>query len=474
MPVVPEPKKLSAISRIASALTGYLVGNTLVDGLPKTAKFPFTLFEAVFSAIGHTHTKADIGLSLVPNVDATARASHTGTQAISTITNLEASLAAKADLVGGVVPTNQIPAIAIVTYLGSVASQAAMLALSGQAGDWCIRTDLSSTFVITGATPSLLASWTQLPGATGGVSSVNGQSGVVVLNAANVGAPATTLNIATAASLSGGGNLSASRTLQLVNDQTTPGHGKVYGTGISGTKGWVEGGAFLSGVVYGHTTPGSSSTSPPPADLYFDGSTTVVSVATESGSVTVSMTSSDPYDGSIWVDTSSLYSSGDYAGAFCSAISSSGIGVSAYDLGSGNVQLTNGSNGSTAYLTVTNVSGTTSVSGGGTGSDGSAPTGGTLDVGIMTVAKRLATGYWLCSEGFEAGSYIRLYDPINDETLWSVYTPSTGGGGAIQPVNSVTAGAFLSANNLRLQVVDGSGTPFDSYGGILGVYLFFF
>lgn len=43
-------------------------------------------------------TKADVGLPTVPNVDATARANHTGTQAESTVTNLVTDLAAKAPL----------------------------------------------------------------------------------------------------------------------------------------------------------------------------------------------------------------------------------------------------------------------------------------------------------------------------------------------------------------------------------------
>jgi hypothetical protein len=63
---------------------------------------------------------------------------------------------------GGKVPAANIPNIAITEYLGAVASQSAMLALTGQLGDWCIRTDLSKVFVITGADPSLLAGWTSL------------------------------------------------------------------------------------------------------------------------------------------------------------------------------------------------------------------------------------------------------------------------------------------------------------------------
>ncbi len=95
---------------------------------------------------------------------------------------LSAGLATKADLVGGVVPSSQIPAIALVQYLGQVSSQAAMLALRGQGGDWCIRTDGgASEWVIVANDGALLADWVQMPTGTAGVSSINGQTGAVTL-----------------------------------------------------------------------------------------------------------------------------------------------------------------------------------------------------------------------------------------------------------------------------------------------------
>ena len=74
---------------------------------------------------------------------------------------------------------SQIPDISIVSYLGSVASEAAMLALTGQQGDWCIRTDLGTTWIITGSTPSLLTSWTQLSYPTAPVTSVFTRTGAI-------------------------------------------------------------------------------------------------------------------------------------------------------------------------------------------------------------------------------------------------------------------------------------------------------
>ncbi|GGN40131.1 hypothetical protein FHR83_007114 [Actinoplanes campanulatus] len=128
-----------------------------------------------FPPIEHTHLwgeVAGLGAELSAKADAGS---------VST------SLAAKADLVGGVIPTSQIPAIATTEFLGTVASQSAMLALSGQAGDFAIRSDRGSTWVIAGATPSQLSSWVELPSPTAPVTSVNSQTGVIVLGKGDVG-----------------------------------------------------------------------------------------------------------------------------------------------------------------------------------------------------------------------------------------------------------------------------------------------
>lgn len=91
--------------------------------------------------------------------------------------------------------SSQIPDIAVVDYLGSVASQSAMLALTGQKGDWCTRSDLGTNWIITGTNPAVIGSWTQLSYPTAPVTSVNGQTGAVSLSAANVGAqPTVTVN----------------------------------------------------------------------------------------------------------------------------------------------------------------------------------------------------------------------------------------------------------------------------------------
>jgi len=85
----------------------------------------------------------------------------------------------------GLVPTSQIPALAI-SKPQVVASQAAMLALTAQPGDVAIRTDLNKTFMLAGVS-SVLADWIQIS-ANVTVQSINGQTGVVQLTAADVNA----------------------------------------------------------------------------------------------------------------------------------------------------------------------------------------------------------------------------------------------------------------------------------------------
>ena len=101
-----------------------------------------------------------------------------------------ADLAAKADLVAGKLAFSQLPSLAYGERF-TVATQAAMLALTAQIDDIAVRTDvLNHRFLLTG-NPATLADWIDLDAgsSTGGaVSSVNGFTGNVVLGAGDVGA----------------------------------------------------------------------------------------------------------------------------------------------------------------------------------------------------------------------------------------------------------------------------------------------
>ena len=88
--------------------------------------------------------------------------------------------------VDGKLDSGIMPAITI-TDTFVVNSETAMLALAAQTGDVCVRTDLSKSFILKGADPTVLANWQELLTPTDVVQSVNGKTGVVILTKADVG-----------------------------------------------------------------------------------------------------------------------------------------------------------------------------------------------------------------------------------------------------------------------------------------------
>ncbi|AYB70138.1 hypothetical protein SEA_ONEIAGILLIAN_28 [Microbacterium phage OneinaGillian] len=147
--------------------------NLLDSQLKATANAAAALADANQAALA---TKADgsaLTAGLAGKIDTSQRGAANGV----------ATLDAQSKLL-----TSQLPALAVTEYLQSSANQAAMLAKVGQQGDWTIRTDLGTVWVITGADPTQLASWTQLGYPSAPVTTVNGFSGIVVLTAADVGA----------------------------------------------------------------------------------------------------------------------------------------------------------------------------------------------------------------------------------------------------------------------------------------------
>ena len=152
-----------------------------------------------------TLTSADIGLGNVNNTTDLNKPISTATQN---------ALNTKADLVGGKVPTSQLPSLAVSEYLGPAANQAAMLLLSGERGDWCIRTDSSSTFVLVSDGGSSIGDWQELATPASPVSSVNGYTGTVVLGASDVSAATTAQGVLADSALQTGDNISG-----LTNDE---------------------------------------------------------------------------------------------------------------------------------------------------------------------------------------------------------------------------------------------------------------
>lgn len=100
---------------------------------------------------------------------------------------VDTELAGKADLDGnGQIVQAQIPAVAMTAHLGVVASEAAMLALVGERGDWCIRTDTGTVWVVTTEPSSQLASWVEWVYPTSPVQSVNGRTGAVTTSSTDI------------------------------------------------------------------------------------------------------------------------------------------------------------------------------------------------------------------------------------------------------------------------------------------------
>ena len=123
--------------------------------------------------------KASVAAASSINDSATTTTSTWSSSKINT------SLSGKADLVGGLVPTAQLPPLAI-NETFTVASQTAMLALTAQRGDIAIRTDNGRTYVLSTDAQATLADWKEVL-ASGQVQSVAGKTGVVSLVKADVG-----------------------------------------------------------------------------------------------------------------------------------------------------------------------------------------------------------------------------------------------------------------------------------------------
>jgi len=134
--------------------------------------------DAAYAALVHDHdsryyTESESDAALALKLDATQKGAANGVATLGSDSKI---------------PINQLPALAI-NETFTAANQTAMLALTAQRGDMAIRTDTSKTYVLSSDSPSTLADWKELV-SSGQVSSVNGQTGAVSLNATNVGAAA--------------------------------------------------------------------------------------------------------------------------------------------------------------------------------------------------------------------------------------------------------------------------------------------
>lgn len=159
-------------------------------GAPVSAPLPAVL--SVNGSTGHVTVSAGAGVSDHGALTGLADDDHTqylnntrGDVRYYTKSQVDTSLTSKADLVGGLVPTAQIPALAI-SDVFTVASQALMLALTAQKGDVAVRSDTGRRFILSTNSPTVLADWIDITAADA-VLTVNGQAGVVVLAKSDIG-----------------------------------------------------------------------------------------------------------------------------------------------------------------------------------------------------------------------------------------------------------------------------------------------
>lgn len=228
-----------------------VVHNSGIETIAGTKTFSSPVVIAAPTAADHAATKnyVDTGLG--------GKANTTHAHAIADVTNLQTALnskvaASEKGSANGVatlgadskIPQAQLPALAL-TDVHTVSTEAAMVGLAAQEGDMAIRTDIGKTFVHNGGTAGTTADWSEMLSPSGGVTSVNGQTGVVTLakndiglgnvdNTADLAKPIssatqtaldakvpTTRTVTAGTGLTGGGDLSANRTLSVTNDSTT-------------------------------------------------------------------------------------------------------------------------------------------------------------------------------------------------------------------------------------------------------------
>lgn len=166
-----------------------------------------------------------------------------------------AALTTKADLVGGVIPSSQIPAVGLVKP-SRVANRTEMLALTAQEGDVAVVTGTADKgSYMLGAGPSTsFASWVLLNAPDDLVSSVNGMTGVVVLGKGNVGL-GNVDNTSDATKFTNPDVIGKLTTPQLKVSGGSPGAGKVLTSDADGNATWQrQASAYSEAYVTGSTT----------------------------------------------------------------------------------------------------------------------------------------------------------------------------------------------------------------------------
>ena len=149
---------------------GYVLSSTAA-GVRSWVVIPSAPVTTVFGRAGAVvATSGDYNTDQV--TEGTTNLYYTNSRADARITLQKGAALGLATLdAGGKIPLSQLPATAIVETF-TAASEVAMLALSAQQGDVCVRTDISTTFILTATPASTIGNWQQLLSPLDGVTSV--------------------------------------------------------------------------------------------------------------------------------------------------------------------------------------------------------------------------------------------------------------------------------------------------------------
>lgn len=265
----------TAIGAGTSNLAIGTTGSTAAAGNHVHDYATLTNVPTTFAPSAHVHTIANV-TGLQTALDGKAALSHTHNTneingldvALSNKANVSA-LATKADLVGGVIPTSQLPKRSLITAVPA-ADQAAMLALTVdqvQPGDVAVRLDIQSSFMLIEDDPSDINNWQKLswaPG-TGGsttVQTVNGQVGDVIIgkvdvglgnvnNTADIDKPISTL---TQAALDNKAPLSHTHTAANISDSSTVGRAVLVAADAAAARSAIGAGTGSSNLIIGTTS----------------------------------------------------------------------------------------------------------------------------------------------------------------------------------------------------------------------------
>lgn len=190
------PTGVTTAEKLATArtisITGDGAGSATFDG-SENKSITLTLANTGVSA--GTYTKVTVDTKGRITSATNLAASDIPTLTLSKISDAGTAASRNTGTTSGTIPVigsdgkldaSLMPAIAISdTFV--VANQTAMLALTAQVGDVCIRTDENKTYILKTAGASTLLNWQELLSPISPVQSVAGKTGAVTLNSSDVG-----------------------------------------------------------------------------------------------------------------------------------------------------------------------------------------------------------------------------------------------------------------------------------------------